>query len=176
MANFSDKAISSGYSDAEILEYFDRLHVLFSDGDKLALFKALELCARFQAVMPEWVADEIIEADKRFDDGSLRDFGEVFGVIGAGYRARVKAHRIREIEGRVIAALHSHRVAGGNFNIADGLEAVAERVGVTRREVEAIYQRNPSMKDHPKEGLPNTVSGTMRVDIPRPRRRGRSTF
>ena len=60
--------------DEAILRYLEECQNRYSEGKHEALFNALVLCAKFQAVVPEWAADAIIEGARALNSGECKDF------------------------------------------------------------------------------------------------------
>ena len=76
--NLSTELKNALYGDEAVLKYIDICKVSFDAGDRTALFELLELCARFQAVIPEWAADEILKVRRQLEEGDITDFNDFF--------------------------------------------------------------------------------------------------
>lgn len=138
-------------SDEIAVKSLDEFYQSFIQGDKSALMGVLILCARFQAVIPDWAADELLSLEERLDSGELEDLNNFFGFTPLHKGTIRKNNRICEAEADIYAALVKHRLDGGNFSIADGLDKIADELGISRRDVEAVYKKYQSaLKRVPK--------------------------
>jgi hypothetical protein len=163
------------YGDEAILRYLALCEDSFRSGNRLALFEALTLCARFQAVIPEWAADAILDGEKALESGVCKDFNQLFGDNLPNQRARRREARIQANIGLVAGMLMKYRCDGGSLNAEEAFGEIAEKTGLPRREVEEIYKRHGSRIKEIQPGNPDGANYlTAHLSVPRPRRYGRS--
>ncbi|MEJ2575289.1 MAG: hypothetical protein P8106_01045 [Gammaproteobacteria bacterium] len=163
----------NGFTDGAILGYLAACERRFDEGEKVALFEAIVICARFQAVQPEFAADAILAAQEGLDRGGVADFNAVFGEPPANARDRRRETLIAENAGRVRAMLANHRREGGTFNAEEAFDPIAEELNIPRRIVEAIYKSHPELKDIPRDDPTHTMYESASFKVKVPRRRGR---
>lgn len=161
----------------KLLEELEALRKVFEAGDKGALFAALVLCAHFQAVMPDWLADALLESEKRFENGEIAHIGEIFGPPPKSKAQRKAAARYRVIERDCLHLLGKSRKQGYSFNADECFGSIKNELGCGRRDVEAIYKAyKPMLSAIKKEGFFAEYASVHMVltyeDI-FPRRRGR---
>jgi len=160
---------------AKIMSELGECRERFVQGDRAALFQTLAICALNQAVIPEWAADAILQGDDDLKTGAKQDFNELFGWRPTDKRVRRMSSRLRSIAPDVLLALMKHRAEGGNLNQDEAFSAVASEVGVSWRDVKAIYKANKDKLTTIGQGNPSGGSfGTLKLTIPIPRRYGRS--
>jgi hypothetical protein len=173
--NLSTELKNALYGDEAVLKYIDICKVSFDAGDRTALFELLELCARFQAVIPEWAADEILKVSQQLEDGEMTDFNDFFGFKVPHKTVIKRDARLRKLESAIRNELFHYRCNGGSFNAEEAFGVIAERLNVSRRDIEAIYKRNPFLKNIPQTQSDNKILiyGDLKAPPP-PRRSGRS--
>jgi hypothetical protein len=177
MMQISEELEEALFGDPAVLRYLSSCEAAFVDGDRSALFETLTLCARFQAVIPDWAADAILGAKHDLDVGVREDFNAVFGWQGPGSRKRQHEALIATKAGEVIDRIIAHRIAGGSLSAEQAFGKVADETGLSRRIVEEIYRRHgTTIKDIPQGNPEQEGYITIREVIPWPRRRGRSTL
>jgi hypothetical protein len=173
-AQISNELEEAMFGDAAILRYLSDCEAAFKSGDRSALFTALTICARAQAVLPDWAADAIIEGEDELSSGKRKDFNELFGWTREKRATKERKAMIMEKAATVLAKLTSHRVEGGSWNLDEGLGKVSEETRVPRRVVEAIYKRyGQNIKNIPKGGAEGAGYASIFTNLPLPRRRGR---
>lgn len=166
------------FGDEAVLRYLAICEKNFASGSRLALFETIEICARFQAVIPEWASDAILEGWKALESGECESFDDFF--LGAGNhlknsRARKKEALIKKNATDVIGLLTKHRCDGGTFNAEDAFQTVADETGVPRRIVGEIYKRHGVGVKKIPQGNPDGVNYVIAFgELPMPRRKGRS--
>ena len=88
--NISKELEEAIHGDTAVLHYLDHEHNDFITGNKTALLHVLQLCAQYQAVIPDWAADEILKMSVKIDRGEIKDFNEAFGWEGENLATRKK--------------------------------------------------------------------------------------
>src|ERR1700736_5194054 len=101
MMQISEELEEALFGDPAVLRYLSSCEAAFVDGDRSALFVTLTLCARFQAVIPDWAADAILGAEHDLDVGTREDFNDVFGWQGPTSRKRQQEALIKNKAGEV---------------------------------------------------------------------------
>lgn len=166
--------------EALLKKELEALRKIYEAGDKGALFAALLICAHFQAVMPDWVADALIESKRRYECGELACIGDMFGKPARGKAQRKAAARYRALEGDVFHRLGQWRVRGGTFNADECFDQIKDDLGCGRRDVEKIYKKHRStlLKIEKKGPDAGFSSCFLRLELEDffPRRRGRPLF
>jgi hypothetical protein len=161
--------------DEVILRHLEKCQNRYSEGKHEALFNSLVLCAKFQAVVPEWAADAIIEGARALKSGECKDFNELFGGDKlASQRERKREARIRENTSKVLGMLMKYRCEGGGLNAEDAFGGISDDTGLPRRDVEEIYRRFGKWVKEIPQGNPGGVNyGFGHCEIHWARRRGR---
>ena len=176
--NFSKDLQDKMYGDEMALRCLKNCEDRYSAGKREALFEALILCARFQAVIPEWAADAIIDGETALNSGECKDLNELFGGDElANQSTRKREARIRDNTQNVLGMLMKYRCEGGWMNAEQAFGEISEGMNLPRRDVEEIYRRSGKwVKDIP-QGNPGGVNYCFGHGvIPWPRRRGRSVL
>ena len=141
MIKFSLGALNS-MLNVDVHHILEEHHKKFISGNRSALMDALITCSVFQEPIPDWAADEILTLEEKIADNQIQDMNEFFN-----FKPQHKANfgldkNVRKNEEKILGALFNHRLEGGNFTAADGLEEVAESLGVSRRVVIEVYNKN----------------------------------
>lgn len=123
----------------------DVAHQSFLDGDRFILFEVILYCATFQAVIPGWAVDALLDIGEGIDSGQIKDLNHAFGPARERVDSRRRKTRLKEAEGSVIAALLAVRGEGFSLAAAYAFDAATERLNsqgieVNRRDVEDIYR------------------------------------
>ena len=161
-------------SDRAILRALVLQRRAFRRGDRFALLEALVSCSRYQTVPPNWVADEMLGVQKAIETGERVDFNRLFGWKPDRANTRRNLHLRKELESKVVAVLLERRLNGASFDRGPDDSVFAEvgkKVGVPRRTVIDIYNRNGWLRKIKPGRQENIIFGD--VTIPRGRRRGR---
>jgi len=160
-------------SDRQILRALVIQRRNFRAGDQSALLKTLQTCARYQAVIPAWAADELLRNQTAMETGEPVDLNKYFGWKQQSTKTRLKQYRWGQMESQVIAVLLRRRQEGASFSrgSVDVFDDVAKEIGLPRDTVIAVYDKNLWLKDVEPGSTSNIGFGN--VVIPRGRRRGR---
>ena len=160
-------------SNREILRVLVKQRRAFLEGDLYALFKTLISCARYQAVIPDWAADELLRIEKTIETGKPVDLNKCFGWKPDSSNARYNRYYADQRKSQILAALLRQRQEGASFTRGPGdvFEMVAREVGVSRPTVIAFYDENLWLKEIPQGCKDNIGFGD--IVLPRGRRRGR---
>lgn len=169
----SPEAEEKVFGDDAILHYLELCETAYKDGNASALFEALALCARFQAVIPEWAADAILVGEEAILRGDCKDFNALFGQPSTNARERKRKAMISDNTGLISGQLMDYRCKGGTFNAEDAFDYVAQNTGLPRRIIEEVYRRNPALKDIPQGNPEGANYAIGNFKPPMPRRRGR---
>jgi hypothetical protein len=167
------------WGDEAVLGYLELGRQAFEAGDRSALFTVICICARFQAVIPEWAADALLQMERDLEVGKLTDFNEAFGPVGERKNARQRNARLARARGSVLQELQAQRLADSSIG-PEMFDRVAENLkergmDVNRRDVEDIYkQYGQFIKDLPRKPDPNNRYAQIHANIPQPRRHGRA--
>ena len=178
---FSAELEEALWGDKAILKYLKICEELFKSGDRTALFGAISLCARYQAIFPDWAADAILEMESKLESGELSDFNEAFGLPASIHtsvqktaRTRRKQRKLGQHSDAVIHLLRQHRLDGGSWNADEAFQPIAEKLGISRRDVQAIYEQDKAYFEGLPRGNPqNNLHGIYNRDLPSRRRFGR---
>ncbi len=123
----------------------------FKTGNQSSLFAALCLCAQYQAVIPAWASDAILQGATDLASGDCKDFNSLFGWNSPSQKVRQLETMIKENSGTVLAKLFKHRAEGGSLNAEEAFGSVSDETGLSRRVVETIYKRHQqAVKSVPK--------------------------
>jgi len=187
--------------DRWIADRIDEVRTAYEAGDRSKLLDLVFLCATYQAVIPDWAVDALLEVRDQLGAGRLRNLNEAFAWKHSDLRARAAKHRRQQLEQDILAALMRHRVArfgsrlnrsvddppdidpvdaqqrgiGGNFTASDGLQQIAREYGFQRRDVEAVYKKHRDALLAIPKGGGAVVRGAMAATMPPlvTRRKGR---
>lgn len=124
-----------------ILELIEEKRELFAAGEKFALFEAICLVCRFQAVAPKWVADAVLQIESDVAAGKCVDFNEPFGWAPPYQTTRRIRRRQAKHSSKILAKLMAYRLSGGNMNVDTAFRPIAIEIGIPWRDVEAVYKR-----------------------------------
>lgn len=174
MIQFSDEINEKMYGDEAVLNSIKNAHEAFLAGNRGAIFDVISLCAQFQAVIPDWAADEIFKIDNSLIDGTLKDYNEAFGWEGENQASRRKVARLKSLTPHVLLTLSKLRNEGASLNADDIMATAADELNISRRDVEDIYRRSGQfIKDMPKGNPENNNYLQSYAVIPFHRRSGR---
>jgi hypothetical protein len=194
------KALQDRWIEARIEE----ARTGFDSGDRSKLLDVVFLCANYQAVIPDWAVDALLELREQLTRGKLRDWNDAFAWQHSSVSGRAAEFRRKQMAPTILAALMRHRISwigsslnpklksgeeapdidpakalqadsGGNFVAIEGLQAIADECGVSRRDVEAVLKEyGDDVRAIPKGGG-GSVHGVMHAQMPPlvARRRGR---
>jgi hypothetical protein len=140
MVFLSKAAQETIWGDAAILRYLEMAREHFEIGERSALFEAPCLCARFQAVIPKWAADALLDAQRSLEHGETKDFNEAFGWDGESQAVRERSSRPARIEKDVLVELQNARLDGASPAPDDIFDMVCESFvcGVCKSAVETL--------------------------------------
>ncbi|MBL0352176.1 MAG: hypothetical protein IPP03_05805 [Dechloromonas sp.] len=177
MIELSESLKEKMFGDDAILRYIDDVRIAFDSGDRSALLFVVFLCARFQAVIPEWATDALLKAEAELEAGKVEDPNVVFGWPKIRKGQREKAARQKDLASKVLGYLQNHRLAGGGLNADLDFQGVADELEISRRDVEDIYkQHGQFVKDLPRGNPDGGVYAFGHGTIAMPRRSGRPTL
>ncbi len=168
--------------DEVVLGFLADAHSKFLSGDKFQLMRCVYLCARFQAVIPDWAVDALLKIQESMEAGEITDFNEAFGKPAARVDTRAAKARRKRLTPDVFQSLGLLRVRGSLVTGDDLFTAVQEDlqskgIEASIRDIQAIYNENKAfisslpIGDDPKKRF---ASGF--ITFPSPRRRGRDTL
>lgn len=123
-------------------EFLEECHQKFISGDRAALMEALFSCSMFHTLLPDWLADEMLNIDTRLNDNHEYDLNKFFGFV-PDKKPKFKFDKnVRENEKVAVSALFNHRLDGGNFNDDESLRPIAKELKISERELKEIYNKN----------------------------------
>lgn len=102
MVTLSKAAQEAMWGDEAILQYLEMAREHFEKGERSALIEIVHLCARFQAVIPDWAADALLHAQRGLILGEFTDFNEAYGWDGESQSVRKRSARRAQIEKEVV--------------------------------------------------------------------------
>jgi hypothetical protein len=163
------------WGDAAILQYLSLLEQDFHSGRRLALLEAIQICARSQAVMPDWIVDGLTKIDEELHSGRTKDVNDAFGYEPCAAPRRRHNWLVLKHAPDVIARLVRDRLRRGSLSADIAFSSVAEELGIGRRIVESIYKRHCSFIKQLPKGDPTRRVGVLDLSAltEMPRRRGR---
>ncbi len=174
MVQWSDEINEEFYGDEAVLKKLEFARVTFTEGNKGALFYAIYVCAQFQAVIPDWAADEIFKIDNSLIDGNIKDYNEAFGWETENQATRKKVARLKKLTPNVLSKLSSLRNEGVTLQADDIMDRAARDLNISRRDVEDIYKQSGQfIKDMPQGNPDNNNYVQSYIVIPFHRRSGR---
>ena len=165
------------HGDDAVMKYLEMCREGFIAGDKTCLFETIEICARYQAVIPEWAADEILKIRRLIKDGEVNGFDEFFDFKPEHKATSKKEARLRKHTNAVLDLIQECRLGKTDNSLTadDILQTVADKLKISRRDVEDIYKSNKGLiKKLPKGNPENIIYGGARIVIPPYRRQGRA--
>lgn len=170
------------WGDAAIRRYIRICEEAFESGEKGALLGVVFLCARHQAVIPDWAADALIDIERGLETGDLVDANEAFGWQHEHVATRKKRARRTRLRAPVLLELQAVRLAGASLNADDICGRVVESLRdrgmkLSRRDVDDIYKTHGTfLRDLPRSTDGNHRYGQMHAILPNHRRRGRASL
>lgn len=179
MAQHVSQSEEDYVGDEEILRLINETQVAFLAGDKSKLFRCLYLCARFQAVIPEWAVDAVLKLEEDMERGKIKDFNDAFGVSVEQVNTRAARARKMEAKAHVLEELWRLRRDGRSLNDAEIFSEALENLrqnglNVNHRDIKEIYDAEGAfLKDIPRQAEPNHGFGFAYLTMPKARRRGR---
>lgn len=181
MANQSDEDDEYPIGNREILELLEESRLAFEKGDKSELMRCVFRCARFQAVIPEWAADALLEIQDDMEVGRIADFDAAFGKPREKTNTRAARARKEKSKHEVLTVLMRLRSQGCSLNdpemFSQALEILqGQGVEVNHRDIQDIYKsdgdRIRAIPLNPPPSQGNYMIGNLKFK--KPRRRGRS--
>jgi len=179
MINLSTGLSEQLWGNEAVLRGLDYLEKEFNNGHRFCLFLTIAMCARFQAVIPDWAATAILNGETGLEDGDVVDMNQLFGWDQLAKEEtkitnrRNKARR-KKYKKQVLAELFVYRLGGGGLNTEEAFSPVAEKLGLSRRDVEAIYRDYGEFVRHiPQSRNSDVIHGFMDANLDPPRRYGR---
>lgn len=169
--------------DREILALLEESRLALEKGDKSALMRCVFRCARFQAVIPEWAVDALLEIQEKMESGHFVDFNDAFGKPSEKVNTRAAKKRIKTFRQEVLIVLTRLRTLGLSLNIVTMCDEAYEilqshSMPVTLRDIKAIYASHGAfIKDIPRKRGP--LQGRYAVGnivLKYGRRKGRNTL
>lgn len=168
------------WGDAAILRYIKMGKDAFESGEKDALLGIVFLCARYQAVIPDWAVDALLDVERGLESGTLVDLNQAFGWKHEHLASRKRRARQARLRADVLLELQAARLAGSSFNADDICTRVVESLRskgmkLSRRDVEKIYKEYGAfLKKLPRSPDPNQGYGQIHATLPDHRRTGRA--
>ena len=165
MTQISDELHEALYGDEAVLNALEGAGVAFNGGNKGALFYVIYVCAQFQAVIPDWAADEIFKIDNSLIDGTLKDYNAAFGKTENQAR-RKRIARLKNLTPQVLCTLSRLRnqdrpkymgksiKPGASLSSDDIMESVATELKISRQDVEDIYKQSGKFIKNMQRGNP----------------------
>ena len=165
------------HGDDAVMKYLKICHETFLAGNRTALFELIETCAKYQAVIPEWAADEILKIRQLIESGAVSGFDDFFEFKAEHKGKRKKKARLNEHKNEVLRLLQKYRLGkiDNSLNSDEILQTVADELAISRRDVEDIYRLfGKFIKKLPKGNPNNDIYGFCHSVLPAYRRQGRA--
>ena len=105
----------------------------FKAGNQASLFAAICLCSQYQAVIPAWAADAILQGKTDLNAGECEDFNALFGLDLPKLIDRQREAKIQKYSETVLEMLVKYRCDGGNLSADEAFGFVSEQTGLPRR-------------------------------------------
>jgi hypothetical protein len=154
------------YSDAVVLNDLEIAHERYKQGERDSIVDTLMICAKYQAVIPDWLANELIEIEFKIRSGEVKDFNEFFGFNHVNAHTLKNEHLINKHEKEVYGALLKARLDGEGFGQIL-FEKINDETGVPLKKIREIYGRNKaSLIELPKGNPENINHGFIHTNIP----------
>lgn len=169
--NSAVKALLHG--DDTVIKCIKILEEGFQQGEKTALLYTIFICARYQAVLPDWAVDALLDMESGLANGKVNDPNAGFGWQPIRKGLREKRARQNAIASLVLGKLQQHRLSGGGLNADVDFQAIADELQVSRRDVEEIYKKDGQFIKALPKGGDNTNYCFARLELPNDRRYGR---
>lgn len=174
MLNLSKEVQEAMWGDEALQKQLQEIEKAFIEGTPGAAWDAVQHCAYHDLLHPEWLNDELIKINDQLNRGDVGTLGEGFGIRLKSKATRRKNARRRHYRDEVLILLHKHRLAGGSLNAEEAFEAVALELGISRRDVEAIYKEHGMHITNLPRGNPDRINyAVCHTTIVVPRRRDR---
>lgn len=137
------------FSDEAVLETLERLHGEYISGGKISLWYAIVICAEQQAVMPDWIVDEVITINDEIQSGHLKNFKEIFPVLTANSAARNRAYKTDKNFMRVMRLVIEAKKRGEGID-DDLFERIGTELCCSLRQVRDYYKRGKQIETEVK--------------------------
>ncbi len=175
MLSLSPELLKEMDDDRALLQYLEMAEKLYAAGDKSILWGVIEMCGHYQLVMPEWVRDAIAGVSRDLETGKLGTLDEAFGLKLEGKATRKRKHRLARHKDEICRLLLLHRSDGGSFNAEEAFEPIAETIGISRRDVEAVYKEHCEfVRSLPRKNPDGVAYVIANFSVDMPKRYGRS--
>ncbi|MBS98655.1 MAG: hypothetical protein CMI01_08250 [Oceanospirillaceae bacterium] len=186
MAQLSTSTMRAMLSDEIFNSCMDSFKTNFIEGNRAALFQAITLCAQFQAVIPEWVTEELLKFDDlifsraKFDPLYQPDFNEFFDSDvpqptkgqKVRYNKRKRIEESADNEDMVVSYLLNHRWTGGSLQ-AEMIRTIAAELELSEDVITSICKKNGIIKcSQAPEGVEIFAS----IKLPKVYRSGRPSL
>lgn len=157
----------------------------FEQGDRSQLMHCVFLCARFELVMPQWMADALLKLEDDLRTGRLKDFNEAFGKPQEKTSARDARARKEKARAAIKDVLFHLRTREGSsltesVMLGRAMEMLKARgIRVNGRDVEEFLRsaEGDFIRELPRGPYPEgTNFAHGELVLSRPRRYGRKMF
>lgn len=98
------------HGDDAVMKYLEICREAFLVGNRTALFELIEICAQYQAVIPEWAADEILKIRQLIESGAVSGFDEAFEFKAEHQATRKKKARLKKYKNEVLGLMQKYRL------------------------------------------------------------------
>lgn len=125
----------------------------FEDGNRWQLWEVLYYCALFQATVPDWAVDAMIEIDKQVHAGCHRDLGDAIGAHPVSQKQRQRAALRQKHAFEVIRLAYKMRDEGTATLNSQDRDLIAKPLGLSGKDVQEI------LRAHKGAGLKQKAMG-----------------
>lgn len=125
----------------------------FEQGDRWQLWEVLYYCALFQATVPDWAVDALIEVNSKVADGRSKGLDDALGDPPLSQRQRQRAALRQKHAGEVIRLAYKMRDEGSATLNSQDRELIAKPLGLSGKDVQEI------LRTHKGAGLKQKAMG-----------------
>ena len=140
--------ISTGFAnqlvDGGILgtlpDLLEKARSSFEQGDRWQLWEVLYHCAIFQATVPDWAVDALIEVNSKVHDGRCKGLGDALGEHPLSQRQRQRSALRQKHADEVIRLAYKMRDEGSATLNSQDREIIAKPLGLSGKDVQEILR------------------------------------
>lgn len=121
-------------------DLLEEARLSFEQGDRWQLWEVLYYCAIFQATVPDWAVDAMVEINRKVHEGSIRDLGDAIGSHPLSQKQRQRVALRQKHAAEVIRLAYKMRDEGTATLNSQDRELIAKPLGLSGKDVQEILR------------------------------------